>query len=189
MSPLNSIALLLNSEKLFVRNLGKWDILCSDNMSQVMPFLRELFFTLLWRTTKNSGRAGSRHVDRLLKITKWKRNKNLKMSSFCAVFNCSNRADREKGNSNYRFPTMVKNNCKEVLKFSKVRREEWLAQISRKYLTKRKLERTRTRIKIILSASPSSIFSHKVHNIWKAITYSVLTNGNWTWAASTRALN
>ena len=87
------------------------------------------------------------------------------MPSFCAVFNCSNRADRVKGNSNYRCPTIVKNNCKVVLKLSKVREEEWLAQISRKYLTERKLERTRTRIKIILSASPSSIFSHKVHMI------------------------
>ena len=45
------------------------------------------------------------------------------MPSFCAVFNCSNRADREKGNSNYCFPSVVKNNGKEVLKFSKVRRE------------------------------------------------------------------
>ena len=37
-------------------------------------------------------------------ITKWKRNKNLKMPSLCAVFKCSNRADREKDKSNYRFP-------------------------------------------------------------------------------------
>ena len=71
------------------------------------------------------------------------------MPSFCAVFNCSNRADREKGNSNYCFPSVVKNNGKEVLKFSKVRREERLA---------RKSKRARTRIKVILSASPSSVF-------------------------------
>ena len=57
------------------------------------------------------------------------------------------------------------NNGKEALKFSKMRRQKWLAQIFRKVLTKRKLERTRSRIKIILSASPSSVFSHKVHNI------------------------
>ena len=42
------------------------------------------------------------------------------MPSFCAVFNCSSRADREKDNSNYHFPWFVKNNGKEVLKFSKV---------------------------------------------------------------------
>ena len=53
------------------------------------------------------------------------------MPSFCAVFNCSNRADREKGNSNYCFPSVVKNNGKEVLKFSKVRREERLARKSK----------------------------------------------------------
>ena len=46
------------------------------------------------------------------------------MLSFCAVFNCSDRADREQGKSNYCLP-----------------------QIFRKYLTERKLEKTRTRIK------------------------------------------
>ena len=76
-------------------------------------------------------------------ITKWKRNENLKIASFCAVFNCSNHADREEGKSNYRFPSIVKNNGKGGLKLSKVRREKWLAQIFRKNLTERKLERTR----------------------------------------------
>ena len=87
------------------------------------------------------------------------------MLSFCAVFNCSYRADREKDNSNYRFPSIVKNNGKERMKLWKVRREKWLAQIFRKNLTERKLERTRARIKIILSGSPSSFFSLKVYNI------------------------
>ena len=51
----------------------------------------------LFRTIKNSGQAGSGREDRLEKIIKKrKRNKNLKMPSFCAVFNCSNRADRQK---------------------------------------------------------------------------------------------
>ena len=57
------------------------------------------------------------------------------MQSFCAVFNCLNRDDKEKNKSNYRFPSMVKNNGKEGLKLSKVRREKWLAQIFRKDLT------------------------------------------------------
>ena len=30
------------------------------------------------------------------------------MPSFCAVFNCSNYANREKDKSNYRFPKMLK---------------------------------------------------------------------------------
>ena len=56
------------------------------------------------------------------------------------ISNCSNRADREKDKSNYRFPSIVKNNGKEGLKLSKVRREKWLAQIFRKDLTERKLQ-------------------------------------------------
>ena len=88
------------------------------------------------------------------------------MLHFRAVFNCSNRADREKDKSNYLFPSIVKNNSKEGLKLLKVRLEEkWLAETFRKDLTDRKLERARTRIKIMLSASSSSAFSHKVHNI------------------------
>ena len=87
------------------------------------------------------------------------------MPRFWAVVNCSYRADRKKYNSNYRFPSVVKNNGKEGLKLSKVRREKWLAQIFKKNLTEKKLKRTRARIKIMLSASPSSFFSHRVSNI------------------------
>ena len=75
------------------------------------------------------------------------------MQNFRAVFNCSNRADREKNKSNYRFPSIVKNNDKEGLTLSKVRREKSLAQIFRKDLTERKLEKTR--MKILLSVSLS----------------------------------
>ena len=60
------------------------------------------------------------------------------MPSFCAV-NYSNCANREKDKSNCRFPSIVENNSKKGLKLSKVRREKWLAQIFRKYLTERKL--------------------------------------------------
>ena len=44
------------------------------------------------------------------------------MLRFCAVFNCSNRADKEKDKSNYCFSSIVKNNGKEGLKLSKVRK-------------------------------------------------------------------
>ena len=126
-----------------------------------------LFFTLLWRKIENSGRAGGGRDDRLQKVTtKSKRNKNLKMLSFCAAFNCLNRAEKEKDKTNYRFPSIVKSNGKEGLKLLKVRMEEkWLAQIFRKYWTGTKLERTRTRIKIMLSSSLSSVFLQKFRNI------------------------
>ena len=58
------------------------------------------------------------------------------------------------------FPKMLKIMAKKAWK---MRREKWLTQIFRKYITERKLERTR--IKIMLSTSPSSVFSPKVHNI------------------------
>ena len=45
------------------------------------------------------------------------------MLSFCAIFNWSNCADKEKDKSNYRFPSIVKNNGKEGLKLLKVRKE------------------------------------------------------------------
>ena len=46
------------------------------------------------------------------------------MLRFCAVFNCSNGAEKQKSKSNYRFSSIVKNNDKECLKLSKVRKEE-----------------------------------------------------------------
>ena len=62
------------------------------------------------------------------------------MQSFCAVFNCSNHADRKKHKPNYGFLSIVKNNGKEGLKLSKVRREKWLAKSFRKDLTERNLK-------------------------------------------------
>ena len=43
-------------------------ILRSNTATQITPFLCECFFTSLWRTIKNSGRAGSGREDRLEKI-------------------------------------------------------------------------------------------------------------------------
>ena len=56
-------------------------------------------------------------------LSQLQEHKNLKMLSFCAVFNYSNCADREKGKSNYCFPSFVKNDGKGGLKLSKVKRE------------------------------------------------------------------
>ena len=81
------------------------------------------------------------------------------MQRFCAVFNCLNRADREKSKSNDRFPSIVENNGEEGLKLSKVRGEKWLAQIqiSRKDLTEKKLERTRMKIMLSATQNPHSV--------------------------------
>ena len=56
----------------------------------------------------------------------------MKIQIFCAVFNSSNSAGREKNKSNYGFHSIVKNNGKEGLTLLKVRREKSLAQIFRK---------------------------------------------------------
>ena len=40
------------------------------------------------------------------------------MLSFCAAFNCWNRADKEKDKSSCHFPSIVKNNDKKGLKLS-----------------------------------------------------------------------
>ena len=49
----------------------------------------------------------------------------------------------ERNKSNYRFPSIVKNNGKEGLELSKVRGEKWLAQFFRKDLIERERERER----------------------------------------------
>ena len=65
--------------------------------------------------------------------------------------------------------------AKKTLKLSKMRREEKsFAQIFKKDLTKRKLERTI--IKIMLSASLIGFFTQSSqYQIWKANTYFILT--------------
>ena len=93
-------------------------ILCFDTASQIMPFLRECFFTPLRRTIKNSGQARSGREERLEQIIKKRKgNKKLKLPSFRAVFNCLNPADREKDKSNYRFLKVLKIMAKKASNF------------------------------------------------------------------------
>ena len=123
---------------LIIPTFYEW-ILHLDTMSQIPPLSHESFFMPLWRAIENSSWAGSRQEAKLQKKTT--KSKEIVLS-------------------------IVKNNGKEGLKLSKVRKEEkWLAQIFRKDFTETKLEITRTRIKIMLSTSLSLVFSHKVHNI------------------------
>ena len=58
------------------------------------------------------------------------------MPNFCAV-NYSDCANRQKDKSKYLFSSTVKSNSKRSLKFSKVRKGTWLAQIFRKDLNSR----------------------------------------------------
>ena len=99
----------------------------------------------------------------------------------------------ERNKSNYRFPSIVKNNGKEGLDLSKVRGEKWSAQFFRKDLIERERERERElektrmkRMKITLSASPSLIFFTQSlqYQIWKSNKYSILAKGNRTWTAN-----
>ena len=148
-----------------------------------------IFYTIMEDNKKQRSNRKRARRETVKDNKKWKRNKTLKLQIFCAVFDCSNRADREKNKSNYRFPTIVKNNGKEDLTFSKVRRKKSLVQIFRKDLTERNLENTK--MKIMLSASPSLFFFTQSSQcqIWKANTYSITTNGNWTWIASVGVVN
>ena len=141
-------------------------------------FLMWMFFTPLWRTIISS----------VKKTNKWKRN-NLKMPSFWQYLTVQIRLTERKTKCNYHFSSIVKNDRKDGLKPSKVRRGKWLAQIFRKDLTERKLERTW--MKIMLSASLSLFFftQSSQYQIFKANTYSILTNTNRTWTASVVVLN
>ena len=83
------------------------------------------------------------------------------MQGFCAVFNWSNRPDREKNKCNYRFPSIVKNNGKRRLETFKSEKKK-MSQIFRKTLTERKLERSR--MKIMLENFPLTCASVlKIH--------------------------
>ena len=104
------------------------------------------------------------------------------MTGFCAVFNCSNRADKEKDKSIHRFRSVVKNNTKEGLKPLKAKREKWLAPKARK--NKDKNQNNTFCLTFI------GFFTQSwQYQIWKANTYSILTNGNQTWTTSVGVLN
>ena len=109
------------------------------------------------------------------------------MQSFCAVFNWSNRADREKTKSNYCFPSVVKNNGKEGLKLSKVRREKWLN--FRESFNWEKAWKIKNENSAFFLPFIDFFTQSAQYQIWKANTHSILTNSNRTWTASVRVLN
>ena len=62
------------------------------------------------------------------------------MVKFCAVYDCSNRSDREKTKSYYRIPQVVTKQGKEALKLSTERRGKWINAINRKDLDEKSCE-------------------------------------------------
>ena len=90
------------------------------------------------------------------------------MQYFYEVLNCLNRKKffkLFKNNSNYRFPSIVKNNGKEGLTLSKVRREKFIAQIFRRDLPTREKARKNKNENGAFCLPFIAFFSHKVHNI------------------------
>ena len=97
------------------------------------------------------------------------------MPGFCAVFNCSNRAGREKDKSIY---SIVKNNGKESLKLSKVRREKSKVVSSnfQEIFNWEKARKNKSKNQNEAFCLPFIGFFTRSsqYQIWKANTYSIL---------------
>ena len=61
------------------------------------------------------------------------------MVNFCAIFNCTNRADREKEKSFFRVPKINEHISQEDKDLSTRRRNAWIAAIKRKDPTEEKI--------------------------------------------------
>ena len=117
-------------------------------------FLTWMFFSIIMEDNWKRGRAGS-----------WREVNNKGKGKLESV---SNLAEREKDKSYCRIPSVVKNNGKEGMKISKLRREKLLAQICRKDLTEGKLEKNKNKNKKQQNNAFCLAligFSHKIHNI------------------------
>ena len=92
-------------------------ILCSDAMSQITPSHMNVLLCHYGGQLKAAVKQEAGKKIDCKRYNKVKNNNNninnLKMLSFCAVFNCSHHANREKYKSNYCFPSIVKNKGKE----------------------------------------------------------------------------
>jgi len=61
------------------------------------------------------------------------------MVNFCAIFNCTNRADREKEKSLFRVPKIIEHRSQEDKDLPTRRRNAWIAAIKRKDATEEKI--------------------------------------------------
>ena len=104
------------------------------------------------------------------------------MLSFCAVCNCSNCAAREKDKSNYRFP-------KKIWNFRKWEGKNGSNFQERFNWEKAAKNKSKNQNNAFCFSFISFFTWSSQHQILKANTYSVLTNGNRTWTTSVRVLN
>ena len=117
-------------------------------------------------------------------LTKWKRNKNLKMPRFCAVFNSSSRVNREKDKTNLFtvFPKLLK----IMVMKGKVVSSSFQDIFNRE---KAKKNKNKNQNNVFCLSFIGFCIQSSQYQTWKAGTYSILTNGNRTWAASVGSLN
>ena len=78
--------------------------------------------------------------------------------NFCAVSDCSNRADKNKEKSFYRLPAIITHQGAETETLSTRRRREWLAAIRRKDIKKQNYQYTRVCSDHFITGSPSSLY-------------------------------
>ena len=97
------------------------------------------------------------------------------MQSFCAVPKCSNRADREKNKSDYRFPSIVKNKGKEGLELSKVRREKVVSSNFQERFNWEKARKNKNENNAFCLHLIGFFTQSLQYQIWNVNTYSILT--------------
>ena len=81
------------------------------------------------QTERSDLRSKFMFIDEILQIVYIR--DHISMPSFCAVFGCSNRHDREKNRSYYRLPKVINHQGEQTQKLSQARREKWLSNIAR----------------------------------------------------------
>ncbi|GLV46246.1 hypothetical protein CBL_12323 [Carabus blaptoides fortunei] len=83
------------------------------------------------------------------------------MPSFCAVFNCAMRGNRDKA-SLFRFPAVIKNKGDHVTSISTLRRKKWVMCLKRGELSETQLKYGRVCSKHFISDKPADLLD--VHN-------------------------
>ena len=87
------------------------------------------------------------------------------MVNFCAVIGCGKRADRDKGTSFYRLPSIITHQGEQTRQLSERRRREWLSAIRRQDIRPENYEHTRVCSEHFISGKPSSLYQ-TTHPDW-----------------------